>query len=118
MRWLVGDAETLPFAAAMFDAVLCRQSVQFFADRARAVREMRRVLVPGGRCALNGARSLLDTWIGEHHFDRYICPAPQIVAASIAQYTTTMLIGTAIVLLPHHNPIRLAVRRIRTLLLG
>src|SRR5262245_60058531 len=47
-------------------------------------------------------------WIGEHHFDRYICPAPQIVAAAIAQRTTNMRIGTAIVLLPHHNPIRLA----------
>jgi natural product biosynthesis luciferase-like monooxygenase protein len=47
-------------------------------------------------------------WIGEHHFDRYICPAPQIVAAAIAQRTTRIRIGTAIVLLPHHNPIRLA----------
>ena len=26
-----------------------------------------------------------SVWIGEHHFDRYICPAPQIVAAAIAQ---------------------------------
>jgi len=49
-----------------------------------------------------------SVWIGEHHFDRYICPAPQIVAAAIAQRTTKMRIGTAIVLLPHHNPIRLA----------
>jgi ubiquinone/menaquinone biosynthesis C-methylase UbiE len=58
VRWLAGDAEALPFAAATFDAVLCQQSVQFFADQARAVREMRRVLAPGGRCALNVARSL------------------------------------------------------------
>jgi alkanesulfonate monooxygenase SsuD/methylene tetrahydromethanopterin reductase-like flavin-dependent oxidoreductase (luciferase family) len=49
-----------------------------------------------------------SVWIGEHHFDRYICPAPQVVAAAIAQRTTKMRIGTAIVLLPHHNPIRLA----------
>jgi alkanesulfonate monooxygenase SsuD/methylene tetrahydromethanopterin reductase-like flavin-dependent oxidoreductase (luciferase family) len=47
-------------------------------------------------------------WNGEHHFDRYICPAPQVVAAAIAQRTTKICIGTAIVLLPHHNPIRLA----------
>lgn len=58
VRWLAGAAEALPFASATFDAVLCQQSVQFFADQARAVREMRRVLVPGGRCALNVARSL------------------------------------------------------------
>jgi natural product biosynthesis luciferase-like monooxygenase protein len=47
-------------------------------------------------------------WIGEHHFCRYICPAPQIVAAAIAQRTKKLRIGTAIVLLPHHDPIRLA----------
>jgi ubiquinone/menaquinone biosynthesis C-methylase UbiE len=58
VRWLAGDAEALPFAAATFDAVLCQQSVQFFADQARAMWEMHRVLVPGGRCALNVARSL------------------------------------------------------------
>jgi natural product biosynthesis luciferase-like monooxygenase protein len=47
-------------------------------------------------------------WIGEHHFCRYICPAPQIVAAAIAQRTKKMRIGTSIALLPHHDPIRLA----------
>lgn len=47
-------------------------------------------------------------WLGEHHFCRYICPAPQIVAGAIAQRTRKMRIGTAIVLLPHHDPIRLA----------
>jgi natural product biosynthesis luciferase-like monooxygenase protein len=47
-------------------------------------------------------------WIGEHHFCRYICPAPQIIAAAIAQRTKRMRIGTAIALLPHHDPVRLA----------
>ncbi|HVN88755.1 MAG TPA: LLM class flavin-dependent oxidoreductase [Candidatus Binataceae bacterium] len=47
-------------------------------------------------------------WIGEHHFCRYICPAPQIIAGAIAQRTKRMRIGTGIVLLPHHDPIRLA----------
>lgn len=47
-------------------------------------------------------------WIGEHHFCRYICPAPQIVAAAIAQRTKKIRIGTAIALLPHHDPVRLA----------
>ena len=37
----------LPDAA--FDVVLCQQGVQFFPDRPAALREMRRVLVPGGR---------------------------------------------------------------------
>ena len=47
-------------------------------------------------------------WIGEHHFCRYICPAPQIVAGAIAQRTKKLRIGTSIALLPHHDPIRLA----------
>jgi natural product biosynthesis luciferase-like monooxygenase protein len=47
-------------------------------------------------------------WIGEHHFCRYICPAPQIIAGAIAQRTKKMRIGTSIALLPHHDPIRLA----------
>ena len=47
-------------------------------------------------------------WIGEHHFGRYICPSPQVVAAAIARSTKKMRIGTAVALLPHHDPIRLA----------
>lgn len=47
-------------------------------------------------------------WIGEHHFCRYVCPSPQIIAGAIAQRTKRMRIGTAIALLPHHDPIRLA----------
>jgi natural product biosynthesis luciferase-like monooxygenase protein len=49
-----------------------------------------------------------SVWLGEHHFCRYICPAPQIIAGAIAQRTKKLRIGTAIVLLPHHDPIRLA----------
>jgi natural product biosynthesis luciferase-like monooxygenase protein len=47
-------------------------------------------------------------WIGEHHFCRYICPAPQMIAAALAQRTRKMRIGTSIALLPHHDPLRLA----------
>ena len=47
-------------------------------------------------------------WVGEHHFCNYVCPSPQIVAMAIAQRTTKMRIGTAVALLPHHDPIRLA----------
>ena len=49
-----------------------------------------------------------SVWIGEHHFNRYICPAPQVVGAALAQRTKKMRIGTAVALLPHHDPIRLA----------
>jgi len=45
-------AAPLPAAAGAFDAVLCQQGLQFFPDRPAALREMRRVLKPGGRAAI------------------------------------------------------------------
>lgn len=50
--WRSGTAELLPFDDGAFDAVVCSLGFQFFADRAGALREMRRVLAPGGRMAL------------------------------------------------------------------
>jgi SAM-dependent methyltransferase len=47
--WQEGSALQMPFPDEAFDLVLCQQGVQFFPDRAAGVREMRRVLVPGGR---------------------------------------------------------------------
>ncbi len=50
--WREGDAVSLPFADASFDVVVCQQGLQFFADRAAAAREMRRVLAGGGRAGI------------------------------------------------------------------
>ena len=49
VKWQEGNAMALPFPDAAFDGVLCQHGLQFFPDRAGAVREMRRVLAPGGR---------------------------------------------------------------------
>lgn len=56
--WVEGHVETLPFRDATFDVVLCQQSIQFFSDQTRAIQEMKRVLAPGGRFALNVSRAL------------------------------------------------------------
>lgn len=45
----VGDVEALPFEPGSFEIVICRFSFHHFPDPARALREMRRVLAPGGR---------------------------------------------------------------------
>ncbi|MCA1371579.1 class I SAM-dependent methyltransferase [Bradyrhizobium sp. BRP14] len=53
IEWVEGSALGLPFTDASFDVVLCQLGLQFFPDRFRALREMRRVLVPSGRVALS-----------------------------------------------------------------
>lgn len=51
--WLEGSAAVLPLPAASFDVVLCQQGLQYFPDRPTALREMARVLIPGGRLGLS-----------------------------------------------------------------
>ncbi len=52
--WRVGDAAALPLQPdERFDLVVCQQGLQFFPDRAGAVRQMRRALVDGGRLAVS-----------------------------------------------------------------
>jgi len=46
--FVAGDAVTLPFREGAFDAVTCRIAPHHFPDVAGAVREVRRVLRPGG----------------------------------------------------------------------
>jgi ubiquinone/menaquinone biosynthesis C-methylase UbiE len=47
-----GDVHSIPFADAGFDRVTSRMGVMFFADLLTALRELRRVLRPGGRVIL------------------------------------------------------------------
>lgn len=47
--WRQGAAESIPFPDRSFDAVVSQFGLMFFADRHQAIREMLRVLTPGGR---------------------------------------------------------------------
>jgi ubiquinone/menaquinone biosynthesis C-methylase UbiE len=53
IEWLERSALDLRLEDASFDVVLCQQGLQFFPDKALALREMRRVLDHGGRLALS-----------------------------------------------------------------
>jgi ubiquinone/menaquinone biosynthesis C-methylase UbiE len=53
IEWMEGSALDLPFPPKSFDVVLCQLGLQFFPDRPRALREMVRVLRPGGRVGLS-----------------------------------------------------------------
>lgn len=52
IEWRFGPAEELPFEDNGFDAVVSQFSLMFFEDRLAALREMARVLRPGGRFAV------------------------------------------------------------------
>ncbi|HKI91731.1 MAG TPA: methyltransferase domain-containing protein [Gaiellaceae bacterium] len=53
IEWHEASAEALPLGDATCDVALCQMGLQFFPDRPGALREMRRVLRPGGRVVLN-----------------------------------------------------------------
>jgi ubiquinone/menaquinone biosynthesis C-methylase UbiE len=49
IQWYETSAEAMPLPDGAFDVVLCQLGLQFVADKSAALREMHRVLVPGGR---------------------------------------------------------------------
>jgi SAM-dependent methyltransferase len=52
VEWREGVAESLPFPDQSFDAVVSQFGLMFFTDRRQALREMQRVLAPGGHLAV------------------------------------------------------------------
>ena len=67
IEWFERSALNLLLQDASFDVVLCQQGLQFFADKAVALREMRRVLDHGGRLALSVWKSpgLYNSAVGD-----------------------------------------------------
>ena len=61
LEWRQGIAESLPFADRFFNAVVSQFGLMFFQDRPAAIREMMRVLAPGGRVAVAVWASLQDS---------------------------------------------------------
>jgi len=55
LTWRTADALALPFADASFDVVVCQFGLMFLPDKPCGLREMHRVLEPGGTL-------LLTTW--------------------------------------------------------
>lgn len=61
IEYVESNALNLAFPASSFDVVFCQQGLQFFADRAAALREVRRVTTPRGR-------AIFAVWRGiDHH---------------------------------------------------
>jgi SAM-dependent methyltransferase len=89
--FLLADAEQLPFPAATFTAVLSTATLRHFGDPERAVREMVRVVRPGGRIVVAdflacGASSERRLWNGlgrPGREARWVDPLQAISAAPI-----------------------------------
>lgn len=82
VKWTLGSGESLPFRQPAFELVTCQQGLQFMTDRARAVREMRRVIVPGGRAVIScwlsidqqGPFAAIDEVAAKHTGKRHVHP--------------------------------------------
>jgi ubiquinone/menaquinone biosynthesis C-methylase UbiE len=53
VRWKPADMLALPFEAGSFDAVFCQFGLMFAPDKLQALKEMRRMLAPGGKLLLS-----------------------------------------------------------------
>lgn len=83
VEWRQGDAMNLPFDPASFDVVLCQAGLMFVPDRVEAVSEMRRVLGPSGRLAVqvfaasegqDAFAEVIERHAGSAVADRYLAP--------------------------------------------
>ncbi len=61
VEWREASVLDLPFDGGSFDLVVCQQGLQFFPDRPLALRQMRRVLVPGGRLGVSCWRTSAES---------------------------------------------------------
>ena len=62
IEWKEGSAMSLPFPDQSFDLVICQQGLQFFPDRLKALKEMKRVLVGGSDRDKDFGRLALSLW--------------------------------------------------------
>lgn len=61
VEWRVANANQLPLDDQSLDAVLCTQSLQFMPEKQGPLREMGRVVRPGGRVGLSLWREIEDS---------------------------------------------------------
>jgi SAM-dependent methyltransferase len=78
VKLLVGDAQELPYADESFDRVVCNGAIHHLPDVQAALRELHRVLVPGGRIVLyEPTATRFANWVRAIAFrgNRYESPA-------------------------------------------
>lgn len=106
VRFLVGNGQQLPFADGTFDVVISCSAFHFIPDRAAALREMHRVLAPGGVL-------VITDWCADYLFCRLL--DRWLVATRRAAHAGSMRLGELTALLEAQG---LAPRRSRCYRLG
>jgi SAM-dependent methyltransferase len=53
IKWQVADAHSLPFNDGYFKTVVCQFGIMFFTDKLKALKEIHRVLMKGGKFLFN-----------------------------------------------------------------
>ena len=88
IAWEHAQPQRLPFADASFDAVVCQFGLMSFQDRAAAIREMQRILRPGGRMVLTvwDTVELSPGFSAELQLLRRTC-SPDVAAACAVAYS-------------------------------
>ncbi len=98
-EWHIADVVDLPFEDDCFSVALCQQGIQFFSDQEMALREIRRVLLPGGRLAItvwssvnpftqslaDSIRELVNDKIAERTLAPYAFENRDTLAASLSE---------------------------------
>jgi SAM-dependent methyltransferase len=108
-----GDALALAFPDGCFDAAVSTQVLEYVDDVGRALRELRRVLRPGGRLVLldtdwdtlvwsarDGARAarILEAWSGHAphaHLPRHLAPELRACGFEVAEVFSLTLLNTS-----------------------
>jgi SAM-dependent methyltransferase len=79
VQWYETSVEAMPLPDQSFDVVFCQLGLQFVADKAAALREMRRVLVPGGRIHVSVPAPTRFFNVLEHALARHVPEAAPFI---------------------------------------
>lgn len=73
LKFFLGNSNSLPFKEEAFDKVFCNMVVYFWEDPAEHLREIRRVLKPGGKfyTGMRSRDSMLELPFTKHGFNLY-----------------------------------------------
>lgn len=92
-----GDAARMPFESGAFELVLSQAMLQFVPDKVAALREVRRVLTPGGHLVLSVARArseqplvealgaVAERYFGKPNDPRYAFSDPEALRAMLEE---------------------------------